>query len=295
MNKAPYTWCGECDTGNRRVVDLSRYDVPSVPVLGENRARTMSNGARFHRHEAFELTVCERGSVKFDLGGRAWALLPGNVFVTRPGEIHRLRSNVRGSVLNWMFVMPPARGVGLLGLPLKDSQVLLKRLAALDRRLYRLPVEAQRILPTMIDLTRRPESDINTLALRICAARFLLAVVEASPAAAVRGKQELMTMLARMRREPEAEYPLSLLVREVKMGETALVAAFKRETGQPPHEFLITCRIRKAMTELRNHPERTITDLALMLGFASSQHFAARFRRETGLTPGEWRKKGVNR
>ena len=30
-------------------------------------------------------------------------------------------------------------------------------------------------------------------------------------------------------------------------------------------------------------------DLATDLGFASSQHFAARFRRETGKTPSEYR------
>ena len=65
--------------------------------------------------------------------------------------------------------------------------------------------------------------------------------------------------------------------------------AFKRTTGQTPHEFLVTCRIRKAMDILSKDPSARITDLATDLGFASSQHFAARFRRETGKTPSEWR------
>ena len=68
--------------------------------------------------------------------------------------------------------------------------------------------------------------------------------------------------------------------------------AFKRTTGQTPHEFLVTCRIRRAMDVLAKDPSARITDLALTLGFASSQHFAARFRRETGKTPSEWRAAG---
>ena len=46
------------------------------------------------------------------------------------------------------------------------------------------------------------------------------------------------------------------------------------------------------MDVLAKDPSARITDLALSLGFASSQHFAARFRRETGKTPSEWRASG---
>ena len=35
---------------------------------------------------------------------------------------------------------------------------------------------------------------------------------------------------------------------------------------------------------------RAVTALALDLGFSSSQHFAAAFRKHTGTTPREWRK-----
>ena len=53
-----------------------------IPVLGVNRARNMSDGAGLHRHTAMEITVCERGVVKFDAEGRPWTLSPGTVFVT---------------------------------------------------------------------------------------------------------------------------------------------------------------------------------------------------------------------
>ena len=50
----------------------------------------------------------------------------------------------------------------------------------------------------------------------------------------------------------------------------------------------MACRIRKAVG-LLSHTHRKVTYIALSLGFASSQHFAASFRREMGVTPRQWR------
>lgn len=49
------------------------------------------------------------------------------------------------------------------------------------------------------------------------------------------------------------------------------------------------CRIRRAEDLLKDRT-RSITDIAAELGFASSQHFATRFRQETGKTPRDWRR-----
>ena len=105
--KIPWTWSPCVKTRDRLVVNPEEIGVDGIPVLGVNKARNMSDGAELHRHTAMEITVCERGVVKFDAEGRPWTLSPGTVFVTQPGTVHRLRSNVRGSVLRWLFVRLP--------------------------------------------------------------------------------------------------------------------------------------------------------------------------------------------
>ena len=293
-NKAeiPWTWSPCVKTRDRIVVNPEDIGVDGIPVLGVNKARNMSAGAELHRHAAMEITVCEHGAVKFDADGRAWTLLPGTVFVTQPGSVHRLRSNVRGSVLRWIFVTLPKKGDTFLGLSKDDSAILAKRLRGLDEWLYRLTATDLRLICDLLDDYERPSaaSEMRLVRFRADALKFLLAVIDSSPVQSdVPTASRIYSIIMQMRRNPEKEYPVEKLIAETQMSETSLASAFKRDTGQTPHEFLVTCRIRKAMDILSKDPSARITDLATDLGFASSQHFAARFRRETGKTPSEWR------
>ena len=294
LNKTvvPWTWSPCIKTRDRIVVNPEDIGAGGIPVLGVNKARNMSAGAELHRHTCMEITVCEHGAVKFDADGRAWALLPGTVFVTQPGSVHRLRSNVRGSVLRWIFVTLPKNGESFLGLSKDDSAIMAIRLKSLTEKLYRIPATDMYLIGELFKDYNRADgtADMRLVRFRTDAIRFLLSVIDARPLQdEPLPKSRIKSILLQMRRAPEKDYPIEELISETQMSETSLASAFKRETGQTPHEFLVTCRIRKAMDILSKDPSARITDLAITLGFASSQHFAARFRRETGKTPSEWR------
>ena len=291
----PYTWSDYMETPCRRVVNPAGAGVQGVPVLGMNRADSMSAGSTFHRHTCLEITVCERGSVKFDMDGRTWVLLPGMVFVTQPGDVHRLRSNARGSVLHWMFFEPPGKSKAVLGLSPRESAMLAKRLCGLNHRLYRLPADVQQILPQLMADFGDSADTLRGVRLRTGTLRFLLALADASPVSGVdAATSRIRTLMARMCRKPEINYPQDALVAETRLSASTIATLFKRETGMTPHEFLVTCRIRKAVDLLKSS-DTPITRLALALGFSSSQHFAARFRRETGQTPRELRRANVQK
>ena len=134
-----------------------------------------------------------------------------------------------------------------------------------------------------------PDDGLRAVRLRTGAVRFLCALADASPVSgpdAAAGR--IRSLVARMRRAPERDYSIDALVAETRLSASTVTALFKRETGMTPHEFIVTCRIRKAVDVLKSSAV-PITRLAQELGFSSSQHFAARFRRETGLTPREMR------
>lgn len=295
-NRIPWTGCCAVRTRDVSVLNPEEVGVSGVPVVGRCHARSVRDGADFHRHRYLEITVCERGSLKFDADGKVYSLLPGMAFVTQPGTVHRLRLNTRGSVRRWMFVRLPEKGGTFLGLTADESAVLAERLKALACGLYRIPDQVCPMLQELIDIIGCKGLDPVERRIRFhaCALRFLLAVTDAKGVQEeTRAESAVRAVIARMRREPEKAYPIDDLIGEIGKSESSIARAFKRETGHSPHEFLVICRIRKAMDVLSKDASVRITDLAFALGFSSSQYFAACFRRETGKSPTRWRDQGV--
>jgi AraC family transcriptional regulator len=82
---------------------------------------------------------------------------------------------------------------------------------------------------------------------------------------------------------------LSTLAALVDLSPNHFCTAYKTSTGEPPHRALIRMRVERAKRMLAQR-HRSITEIALELGFGSSAHFATAFRKHTALTPSEWRR-----
>jgi AraC-like DNA-binding protein len=76
------------------------------------------------------------------------------------------------------------------------------------------------------------------------------------------------------------------------IGTTLFNEKVKKYAGFSPINYLINIRISEAIKLLKNQ-EVSITDIALDLGFYSSQHFSTTFKKLTGYTPSDLRKKNI--
>ena len=76
------------------------------------------------------------------------------------------------------------------------------------------------------------------------------------------------------------------------LGNTAFSEKVKSYTGFSPLNYLINIRISEAL-KLLKRPDVHVTDIAFTVGFYSSQHFATTFKKLTGYTPSEFRKKNL--
>lgn len=63
---------------------------------------------------------------------------------------------------------------------------------------------------------------------------------------------------------------------------------FKLSTGMTPHDYVVRCRLRRAM-KLLSQTDRSIVDIALDVGCACQSHFTTMFRKCTGTTPAAFR------
>ncbi|MBX7481706.1 helix-turn-helix transcriptional regulator [Qipengyuania qiaonensis] len=90
-------------------------------------------------------------------------------------------------------------------------------------------------------------------------------------------------------REAEAgTFSLAQLADIVGLSPFHFCRAFKEATGLPPHAYQRTLQLEHARHALEED-SRSVTEIAMALGYGSSQAFARAFRRETGMSPSQYR------
>jgi signal transduction histidine kinase/AraC-like DNA-binding protein/ABC-type sugar transport system substrate-binding protein len=85
-----------------------------------------------------------------------------------------------------------------------------------------------------------------------------------------------------------------LIAREVAISPDYLTDCFRQELGVTPMVYLTRCRIRRAR-ELLETTDRTVTSVALAVGFSDVSHFTRTFHRDVGVSPRAYRRSGSAR
>jgi AraC-like DNA-binding protein len=81
------------------------------------------------------------------------------------------------------------------------------------------------------------------------------------------------------------------LAQHVALSEDYLTACFRKELGVTPITYVIRFRVNQAQ-QLLLDTDKTITEIALDVGFSDSGYFSRVFRREVGLSPTDYRHAG---
>ena len=103
----------------------------------------------------------------------------------------------------------------------------------------------------------------------------------------------LETLAADVRRNPADFADAAAMVETSGIGATKLNALFRQHHHTTPAAFLARERVAAACGALAEG--RTVTDAAFAAGYESLSAFHTNFRRQTGLTPGEYRALGSSR
>jgi AraC family transcriptional regulator len=102
--------------------------------------------------------------------------------------------------------------------------------------------------------------------------------------------QALRRAIERLRSDSDSDVSLAALASDAGLSRFHFCRAFKESTGLSPHSWLRQHRLEQAMNTLRD-TDIPIATVAAELGYASQTAFAAAFRRLTGETPSDWRRR----
>lgn len=104
--------------------------------------------------------------------------------------------------------------------------------------------------------------------------------------------QTFLKLEQKLRENISHQWTVEEMAALVGLGTTAFSERVKNYTGFSPLNYLINIRISEAIKLLKQQ-EVNVTDIALDIGFYSSQHFSTTFKKLTGYTPREFRKKNI--
>lgn len=309
---------------------LRAKGVPVVELLGleaETPAKVHGDGNRAGRLAAEHLLGCGLRYLAFFSFGNAWWIgayqegfvqrlaeqgLSCDLWCAAQGQrglLPRWNSRLRPAVAAWLHRLPkplgifcPSTGEGrcLLDLCRSEGLAVPERVAVLagaddpaicevttpslsgiDFDSARIGYEAAALLDRLMSGRKAPQEVVWIPPIRVVARHStdVLAVADPDVARAMRFIRE---RACRGIRVPD-------VVRDVGLSRRTLERRFQQHLGRTPKEEILRMRIDRA-TFLFGQSEMSIEAVARSSGFASFKHFARLFRRETGVTPGTFRR-----
>jgi AraC-like DNA-binding protein len=106
-----------------------------------------------------------------------------------------------------------------------------------------------------------------------------------------------LAVLRRVRDRIDRDHALPLdveaLAKQANMSAGHFSRAFKKAYGESPYSYLMTRRIERAMTLLRQG-ELSVTDVCFAVGFSSLGTFSTRFTELVGIPPSQYREEATH-
>lgn len=261
--------------------------IPEIVHLGEQWASRRLFIPR-HTHPVWEFYLQISGVSRWEAQGHTYTLMPGGFFAAPPGLPHQMHDRPQGKHHFFFAAL--------------DLAPVLARLPALapgwDPPSVRFQEEGGALLPPFRQLVREVSLALphRTAGLRLAldalvleASRLCVPAAGPTPAAPLAGRHPAVRRAKELLdHQPGQAWRLADLSQMAGVSAHHLVECFTREVGVSPRRYLLGVRIRSAQ-EMLAGSDLPITEVALELGFSSSQHFAATFKRLTGESAQEYR------
>lgn len=267
------------DNGAERGFHWRRAHPPAREFLV---ARFISHRFPRHTHEGFGICIIEEGVHRIKIRGRNECVPRTRVVTLNPDEPHDGESAV------------PGEGYAFRSLYLDTSDI-----PGWENR----PGAPPRFIDAIVedpDLSRElalahrlcePGDAVDTLtadtALERATAKLFERYARGLPPRPA-GREATLVARARdwLSDNMERNVGLEELAQVVDLGRFRLLRAFERETGLPPHAWLIQARVARARDLLR--AGLPPAEVAAAVGFHDQAHLTRRFHALVGVTPGRF-------
>jgi AraC-like DNA-binding protein/mannose-6-phosphate isomerase-like protein (cupin superfamily) len=248
-----------------------------------------------HSHVAYEFTYVVDGGISWCLGDERIDIGPGELFFTRPRELHSGTDGaMHPSEILWVQIIVPESGP-FLGWSENAVKEIHARLSGTHARRFSAPPEIARTFKDLIRVHQMPIDALSTVRASTLLSSLLVQIADARAehiaTNAIKSTPPSPLISAAinwMETHLEETFTIQNVADAVGLHPSRFHRCFVAEMKQTPAEWHMRQRILTAQKLLKDK-NANVTEVALQLGFASSQYFSTVFKKYTGYTPSVYR------
>jgi AraC family transcriptional regulator, L-rhamnose operon regulatory protein RhaS len=267
--------------------------LPELLMLGEARyKKAATQRLRAHSHlNCYEIFHIVRGKLKWWAERDVHALGTGDVYVTRPGEVHGSVGSVLQPCHYFWIQLAFEKGDRLPGMDHADSRSIRRTLDSLPDRKFKGSLELRPLYERLL-AEAGANKPFRSPTLRGTLHVLLSEIMRTCQKSANEPSSLSHSILKATRHiRQNLEHPPKVgeLARMLDLSPSHFRRRFLTETGFTPAQYVTRERIESAKQMMQANPAWSVTQISAEAGFSSSQYFATVFRRMEGLSPQEFR------
>ena len=263
--------------------------LPELPEVGKLQVKNAAWPMPMESHpDAVEFLLLRSGCKQIQVEDRLYEMQGGNLLVVFPGERHGAEDFVQNRTsLAYLLMAVPTEVPRFCMLEEEERSALWEQLKLLKGRMLKVSPSVCRTMDRLFDHVNTG-LPLERARIRTELMRFLFQILEEAGEEDKSLPADIAAVIRYIREAREEMPDIAKMAALVNLSESRFKQKFKQATGIPPAEFTVREKIRESQTLLKD-PARTVTSIAMELGFSSSQHFSVLFRKYTGLSPIQYR------
>ena len=266
-------------------------------------------GLDWHRNEGIEFHFLESGSMPYSQENREVFLTPNHLTITRPWEVHKVGNPYIGmGKFYWVIIdlgvrRPHQNWVWPEWITLTPKD--LDRLTSILRQNEKSILKTdQRVRDCFSRINKAINTDIegsNASKIRLLINYLLILLLDLLNTDDVVLNESLTDssrsvkfFLNELEKNLSDNWTIELMAQSAGVGLTRFTHHCKQLTNLTPMRYLTIKRLEMSKKIFQENKNLTITEVAYMCGFTSSQYFATVFKKHEKCSPNQYKMKFVN-
>lgn len=288
---------------NYAIDDYTNHFLTEYPVHCEYRTIPLEQ-PHLHSHNGYEIYFVLQGSGSYLVGDRLFPLHAGSLTVIHPNVLHRPYHGHSPEFHRYVLSLDESYLKRLHDMCQSSDLSIARMLAESHSDASHYFLTPQQLL-TMQGIFEQLEQKLKArtplyeLAVLKSISEFFLELLGLQmDAAAQDTKRDDPQLISDVLAYLIGHYQESILIEDLLLrfpiSRSQLFTLFKETTGTTIGQFLTEYRLNHAK-RLLTESDRTVTDIASATGFGDISHFFHVFKKETGITPKQYRVEAYRR